>query len=107
MKHKQTGEIVTLGVDLPSNLVEDICVVQYEPIHLDEYECTRIAGYMYFIDYSEEVMKEVLVVHDRLHAEWANAIIVVSSSGFEGNWSVDCDAKVIESNFDNWNKYFE
>lgn len=107
LKHKQTGEIVTFGKNLPTNLVKDICAVQYEPFQLNEYECTRIAGYMYFIDYSEEVMKEVLDIHDRRYAEEANAQIVISCSVFEGSWDVDCDAKVIESNTDNWNKYFE
>lgn len=107
LKHKQTGEIVTFGENLPTNIVKDICAVQYEPFQLNEYECTRIAGYMYFIDYSDEVMKEVLDIHDRRYAEEANAQIVISCSVFEGRWDVDCDAKVIESNTDNWNKYFE
>lgn len=107
LKHKQTGEIVTFGENLPTNIVKDICAVQYEPFQLNEYECTRIAGYMYFIDYSDEVMKEVLDIHDRRYAEEANAQIVISCSVFEGIWNVDCDAKVIESNTDNWNKYFE
>lgn len=107
LKHKQTGEIVTFGERLPTNLVEDICAVQYKPFQLNEYECTRIAGYMYFIDYSEEVMKEVLKVYDRGTIYGGNASITVSKNGFDGVWNVDCDAKVIESRSDNWSKYFE
>lgn len=106
LKHKQTGEIATLG-QMAANLAMDIGVIQYEPFHLDEYECTRIKGYMYFIDYSEEVMKEVLNMHDRSSIYDENASITVSNRGFDGVWFVDCEAKVIESGSDNWKDFFE
>lgn len=107
LKHKQTGEILLLGESLASNIVEDICAVQLEPFRLDEYECTRIKGYMYFVDYPEEVMEKVVTVYDRWSPYQANATITIASSSFEGSWDVDRDAKVIESNSDDWKKYFE
>lgn len=107
LKHKETGEIVLLGKTLPSNIVEDICAVQFEPFNLDEYECTRIKGYMYFIDYPEEVIAGVLNVYDRQSAYSANAEIIVTDRSFEGSWDVDCEAKVIESNSDDWKIYFK
>ena len=107
LKHKQTGAIILLGSSLPSNIVVDIHAVQSEPFNLDEYECTRIKGYMYFVNYSEEVMEEVLNVYDRQNAHRANAEIIISSSSMEGTWSVDCEAKVIESDSDDWKEYFE
>ena len=107
LKHQQTGEIITFGEVLPANIVDDICAVQLEPFNLDEYECTRIKGYMYFVDYPEEVIEEVLNVYDRWSAYQANALITVTSRSLEGSWDVDCEAKVIESNTDDWKKYFE
>lgn len=107
LKHKQTGEILLFGENLASNIVEDTCAVQYEPFNLDEYECTRIKGYIYFIDYSEEVMEEVLNVYDRKRASSANAEIKIFRSSIQGSWDVDCEAKVIESTSDDWKKYFE
>lgn len=107
LKHKETGEILLLGGSLASNLAEDIEAVRLEPFNLDAYECTRIKGYMYFVDYPEEVFEEVLNVYDRQYYERANASITVTSSFMEGNWSVDCEAMVIESNSDNWADYFE
>ena len=107
LKHKQTGEILLLGEMLASNIVEDIGAVRLEPFHLDEYECTRIKGYLYFIDYPEEVMEEVVTVYDRWGYNAANASITITSKSFEGSWDVDCDAKMIESNSDDWKKYFE
>lgn len=107
LKHKQTGEILLLGERLASNIVEDIGAVRLEPFHLDEYECTRIKGYLYFIDYPEEVMEEVVTVYDRWGYNAANASITITSKSFEGSWDVDCDAKMIESNSDDWKKYFE
>lgn len=106
-KHKETGEIVTVGQHLASNSVEDINVISLEPLHLDEYECTRIKGYIYFIDYSDEVMEQVLKVYDRRSAERENAEIIISCDIYDGVWGVDTDAKVIESNTDNWKEYFE
>ncbi len=107
LKHKQTGEIITFGAALASNIVEDIYAVRFEPFNLDEYECTRIKGYIYFVDYSDEVIDEVLNVYDRQSAYLPNASINVSSSSFEGTWYVDYEAKVIESNSDDWKDYFE
>ena len=107
LKHKQTGEILLLGERLASNIVEDTGAVRLEPFHLDEYECTRIKGYLYFIDYPEEVMEEVVTVYDRWGYNVANASITITSKSFEGSWDVDCDAKMIESNSDDWKKYFE
>ena len=107
LKHKQTGEILLLGASLASNIVEDIRAVRLEPFRLDEYECTRIKGYLYFIDYPEEVMEKVVTVYDRWAYDAANASITITSKSFEGSWDVDCDAKMIESNSDDWKKYFE
>lgn len=107
LKHKETGEIILFGESLPVNLVEDINAVRLEPFNLDEYECTRIKGYMYFIDYPEEVFEEVLDVYDRWSIDSANASMKVTSSFMEGSWTVDCDAMVIESGSDNWAEYFE
>ena len=107
LKHKPTGEVVVLGHSLASNIVEDINVIQNEPINLDEYECTRIKGYIYFIDYPEETLEKVINVFDRQNYQRANGYILVSSKSFEGDWDVDCDAKVIESNSDDWKKYFK
>lgn len=106
-KHKQTGEFVTVGEHLASNCVEDINVISLEPLHLDEYECTRIKGYIYFIDYSNEVMEQVLKVYERKSAERENAEIIISCDIYDGVWGVDTEAKVIESNTDDWKKYFE
>jgi len=107
LKHKQTGEMILLGESYPANIVEDMGAVQLEPFHLDEYECTRIKGYIYFIDYPEEVMEKVLNVYDRWCYDTANAEIIITSSSLEGSWAVDSDAKMIESNSDDWKKYFE
>lgn len=107
LKHKPTGEVVVLGQSLASNIVEDISVIQYEPIDLDEYECTRIKGYIYFIDYSEEVMDKVLKINDRWSATQPNATITTAGGSFNGTWYVDYEAKVIESNSDDWKQYFE
>lgn len=107
LKHKETGEIVTLGTLLASNIVEDICAIKFEPWNLEEYECTRIKGYMYFIDYPDEVIEEVLNKYDRWSAYYANAEIKITNSSFEGSWDVDCEAKVIESNSDDWKNYFK
>ena len=106
LKHKETGDIVLLGGSLPVNSAIDINAVQLEPFHLDEYECTRIKGYMYFVDYPDEVFEEVLNVYDRYSYTSANAEIKVTSSFSEGSWSVDCEGKMIESNSDNWGNYF-
>jgi hypothetical protein len=107
LKHKETGNILLFGEHLAANLVEDVEVIKLEPFHLDEYECTRIKGYIYFIDYPEEVIEEVLRVHDRRSYRHANAAITITSPSFEGLWVVDCEAKVIESNSDDWKKYFK
>lgn len=107
LKHKETGNILLFGEHLAANIVEDVEAIKLEPFHLDEYECTRIKGYIYFIDYPEEVMEEVLRVHDRRSYRDANALITISSSSLEGSWDVDCEAKVIESNSDDWKKYFK
>ena len=107
LKHKQTDKIILLGETLPGNLVKDINAVHTEPLHLDEYECTRIKGYIYFIDYPEETLEKVINVFDRQYYQRANGYILVSSKSFEGNWNVDSDAKVIESNSDDWKKHFE
>lgn len=108
LKHKQTGEIITFGAGLPFNIVEDIDAARLEPFHLDEYECTRIKGYMYFIDYPQEVLDEVTDRYDRQDSLGdANGTIAVTGSSVEGSWDIDCDAKVIESNSDDWKKYFE
>ena len=107
LKHKQTGEIVTFGEMLASNVVEDIGAVRFEPFHLDEYECTRIKGYLYFIDYPDEVIEEVLNEYDRWSAYYPNAEITISSRSLQGTWGVDCEAKVIESNSDDWKDFFE
>ena len=105
LQHKQTGEIRVFGVngDIPvAN--QDICAVSREPFHLEEYECTRISGYLYFVDYPEEVMEEVLSVHDRENYSEPNATIIVSGGMAQILWDVDVDAMVIDSN---WSNYFE
>lgn len=107
LKHKETGKIILLGESLPVNLVKDIGAVSRAPYHLDEYECTRIKGYIYFINYPDEVFAEVLNTYDRNHYYRANASIIVNSGWSEGNWSVDTDAWVIESNSDNWMNHFK
>lgn len=107
LKHKQTGEIITFGQRLSTNIVEDIAAIRLQPFHLDEYECTRIKGYMYFIDYPEDVMEEVINVHDRWSYIYANASIAVGNDSHEGTWNVDLDAKVIRSQSDDWKEYFE
>ena len=107
LKHKQTGDILLLGQTLPSNIVEDICAVRLEPFHLEEYECTRIKGYLYFVDYPADVLEEVLDPFDRYSVYYGNATITISSKSIEGSWDVDLEAKVIESNSDDWKRYFE
>ena len=57
--------------------------------------------------YSEETLEKVINVFDRQNYQRANGYILVSSKSFEGDWDVDCDAKVIESNSDDWKKYFK
>ena len=107
LKHKESGEIVLFTSGNIANAVTDLRAIETKPFHLDEYECTRIKGYMYFINYPEEVIEEVLNVYDRSgYSRW-NASITVSSKSMEGCWDVDCDAKVIESQSENWRDYFE
>ena len=108
LKHKQTGKIILFGAELPANLTKDIDAVSDTPFNLEEYECTRIKGYLYFINYPEEVLEEVMRVSDR--SWWgndSNASITITDNGMEGYWSVDRDAKVIQSNSDNWAYFFE
>ena len=107
LKHKETGEIILFGESLASNLVEDIEAVSQTPFNLEEYECTRIKGCIYFVDYPKEVFEEVLEVYDRQYYDRANASITVTSDWMEGSWSLDTDAMVIESNSDDWSDYFE
>jgi hypothetical protein len=52
-------------------------------------------------------MTEVLNVRERTSYSDTNAWITITSDGMEGVWSVDCDAKVIESESENWRNYFE
>lgn len=107
LKHKETGEIVLFTSGNVANAVKNIHAIDNKPFHLDDYECTRIQGYIYFINYSEEVMTEVLNVRERTSYSDTNAWITITSDGMEGVWSVDCDAKVIESESENWRNYFE
>ncbi len=100
LQHKETGEISTYG-----NM--GLEYVLRSSIDLDEYECTRIKGYLYFIDYPDEVMEEVLNVFDRWSVTSENAEIQVTSSSFEGTWRVDCEAKTIENASGSWSDYFE
>lgn len=99
LQHKETGEFLTF------NTSEDVWL--YEYIDLDEYECTRIQGYMYFFDFTEDVMSEVLNRYDRSYASSENAEIQVTSSVFEATWSVDCDGKYIENRSGQWEDYFD
>lgn len=76
-------------------------------IDLNAYECTRIKGYLYFFDFTEEVMVEVLNKYDSWNSNNGNAEIQVTEGGFEGTWRVDCEGKVIENASGNWSDYFE
>ena len=87
--------------------MEDVGAVRREPFHLEDYECTRIKGYLYFVDYPAEVLEEVLDPFDRYNIYDGNATITISSSSMEGSWDVDLEAKMIESNSDDWKQYFE
>ena len=100
LQHKQTEEITTYGNMGQNYILRD-------SIDLDEYECTRIKGYLYFIDYPEEVFEEVLNVYDRGSTNYTNAEIKVTSSFMEGTWRVDCDAKTVENASGSWSDYFE
>ena len=101
LKHKQTGELTIYGdMGKGYNLYSDV-------INLDDYECTRIKGYVYFIEYPEEVFTEVLNPYDRWSTYSSNASIQVTSSSMEGTWNVDLDAKVVENASGSWGDYFE
>lgn len=103
LQHKETGEITTYG---PASHLGKSFILD-SSIDLDEYECTRIKGYLYFFDFTEEVIEEVIDVYDRWNKSSTHAEIKVTSGSFEGTWGVDCDAKVIENDSGNWSDYFE
>ena len=100
LQHKETGEFITY-----SGTGHDF--VLRDPIDLEEYECTRIKGYLYFFDFTEEVMDEVLNKYDSWNTNNGNAEIQVTSSGLERTWRVDCEGKVIENASGSWSNYFE
>ena len=104
LKHKETGEVTIYGS--ASHLGKSFFFYQ-EPINLDDYECTRIKGYIYFIDYPEEVFEKVLDIHDRWAKDRANGGIQITSSSFEGTWTVDSVSKLIENASGSWNDYFD
>lgn len=103
LQHKQTGEKVIYG---PASHLGKSFVLQ-DTINLDEYECTRIKGYLYFFDFSEEVLEEVLDVYDRTDMVNGNAVINVNSGSMEGSWEVDLDAKTFTNDSGEWSDYFE
>ena len=106
LQHKETKEIIIyapaphLGKDyILGDSIES-------SIDLNEYECTRIQGYLYLFDFPENVFEEVLIVYDRT-SWYGNANIQVNSGSMEDTWCVDCDAKVIENKSRAWSDYFE
>lgn len=101
LQHKQTGETITYARHVGKSFILDTS------IDLEEYECTRIQGYLYFFDFSEEVLAEVLDVEERKYIDHANAEIKVKGGSIERTWEVDCDAKVIENASGAWSDYFE
>ncbi len=103
LQHKETGEITIYG---PASHQGKSFILD-SSIDLDEYECTRIKGYLYFFDFTEEVIEEVIDVYDRWNKSSTYAEIKVTSGSFEGTWGVDCDAKVIENDSGNWSDYFD
>lgn len=103
LQHKQTGETVIYA---PASHQGRSFILTAE-MDLEEYDCTRIKGYLYFIDYPEEVMTQVLNVYDRTGATRENAEIQVTSGSFEGTWRVDCDAMVISNGSGSFGDYFE
>ena len=104
LKHKETGEITVYG---PASHQGYSFFFYQEPIDLDDYECTRIKGYLYFIDYPDEVFEEVIDRFDRWSKDRENASIKVTSSSMEGTWSVDYEAKVIENDSGSFGDYFD
>ena len=104
MKHKETGEVTVYG---PASHQGYSFFFYQEPIDLDDYECTRIKGYLYFIDYPDEVFEEVIDRFDRWSKDRENASIQVTSSSMEGTWSVDYEAKVVENDSGSFGDYFD
>lgn len=103
LQHKETGEITIYG---PASHQGKSFILD-SSINLDEYECTRIKGYLYFFDFTEEVMEEVLNKYDSWDLNNGSAEIQVTSGSFEGTWRVDCEGKVIKNGSGNWSDYFD
>ena len=100
LQHKETGEII-----LYDGTGHDF--VLSNAIDLEAYECTRIKGYVYFFDFTEDVIEEVLNKYDSWNINNGSAEIKVTESGLERTWRVDYQGKVIENASGSWSDYFE
>ena len=100
LQNKETGEFITYDGTGHDFILRDL-------IDLDAYECTRIKGYLYFFDFTDEVMEEVLNKYGNWDSNNGSAEIQVTDSGFEGTWRVDCEGKVIENGSGSWSDYFD
>ena len=89
LQHKETGETLFANMEL------GYVFLLASDGNLDEYECTRIQGNIYFFNFPEEVLEEVISLHDREEARYPNAKIEIADGGMVYSWSVDTDAKVI------------
>lgn len=96
LQHKETGETFTYGTNAGlSTFIENI-------IDLDEYECTRIKGYLYLF----EIPETVINMNERTNAYGENAYIDITYGGV-GCWDVDTDAKVISFFNGSFGDYFK
>ncbi|MBE5817009.1 MAG: hypothetical protein E7315_04735 [Clostridiales bacterium] len=63
-----------------------------ETFNLDDYECTRIQGYIYFVDIPDEVITQSQYQMDR-----GTGSVSVGNSSFNWIISLDLNARVIEA----------
>ena len=106
LQHKETGETIIYAAYGHSGRSFILGDSVDSSIDMNEYECTRIQGYLYLFNFPEDVFEEVLHIYDR--TDWkGNAEIYVNSGSTQDTWRVDCDAKVIENRSRQWSYYFE
>lgn len=87
LKHKQTGELTTY------TMRNNPCTYEIDSnMNLDDYECTRIEGYFYFVDIPEELIVKV----DREGTYVSNSYFKIGDSSFNTTWYLDCEAKFVK-----------
>ena len=101
LKHKQTGELVTYRFYGQPVFLD-------ENFNLDDYECSRIQGYVYFANIPEEL---IIKSETRSGYRNENAHINIGSSGggvsFTTTLDFDTDSKFIDIGSHTLDRYFE